>query len=121
MTFICQAGGGISHSPNHADSVSAALRFINNNYRKPLNIDQLARNSNMSRRNFFRKFRDLTGDTPWQYIKKRRLAAAEELLKSTALSLTEIASECGFYDSNHLNYLFRSNFKCTPGSLRKKG
>ena len=121
MTFICQAGGGISHSPNHADSVSAALRFINNNYRKPLNIDQLARNSNMSRRNFFRKFRDLTGDTPWQYIKKRRLAAAEELLKNTALSLSEIASECGFYDSNHLNYLFRSNFKCTPGSLRKKG
>lgn len=121
LTFICQAGGGISNPKDHANPVSAALRFINNNYREPLNIDQLARNSNMSRRNFFRKFRDLTGDTPWQYIKKRRLAAAEELLKNTSLSLSEIASECGFYDSNHLNSLFRSSFKCTPGSLRKKG
>ena len=121
LTFICQAGGGISNPKDHANPVSAALRFINNNYREPLNIDQLARNSNMSRRNFFRKFRDMTGETPWQYIKKRRLAAAEELLKNSTLSLSEIAAECGFFDSNHLNYLFRSSFKCTPGSLRKKG
>ena len=120
LTFICQAGGGVSPAKNHSNPVAAALRFINNNYREPLNIDQLARNSNMSRRNFFRKFRDLTGESPWQYIKKRRLAAAEELLKNSTLSLSEIASECGFYDSNHLNCLFRNNFKCTPGSLRKK-
>ena len=120
LTFICQAGGGISPAKDHDNPVSAALRFINNNFHEQLNIDQLARNSNMSRRNFFRKFRDLTGESPWQYIKKRRLAAAEELLKNSTLSLSEIASDCGFYDSNHLNCQFRKNFKCTPGSLRKK-
>lgn len=120
LTFICQSGGGTSPAQDHGNPVSAALRFINNNFHEPLNIDQLARNSNMSRRNFFRKFRDLTGESPWQYIKKRRLAAAEELLKNSTLSLSEIASDCGFYDSNHLNCQFRKNFKCTPGSLRKK-
>ena len=30
-----------------------------------------------------------------------------------AMSIEKIASDCGFYDSNHLNCQFRKNFKCT--------
>ncbi|MBQ9087583.1 MAG: helix-turn-helix domain-containing protein [Lentisphaeria bacterium] len=119
LTLICQAGGGVNESLHPDEKLTSALWYINRNFRQVLEIGQLAKTANMSRRNFFRKFRELTGNSPLQYIKNRRLSLAEELLKTTNLSLSEIAYECGFYDSNHMNRMFKQHFKCSPGTMRK--
>ena len=82
-------------------------------------VDTLARNVNMSRRGFFRKFRELTGITPLQYVMNKRLAAAEDLLHNSDMTIDEIAYQCGFYDSNHFNKHFKAAYGTSPGKFRR--
>ena len=120
LTLICRAGGGLSETAIHAESTTAAIDYINRNFRKNVSIDKLAATANMSRRNFFRKFRELTGVSPIQYLNSRKLAAAEELLGATTLSISEIAAECGFCDSNYFSSRFCRRYGISPSEYRLK-
>ena len=82
-------------------------------------MDILARQTNMSRSSFFRRFKALTGVTPLQYLMSKRLMQAEYLLRSTNFKLSDIAAQCGFYDSNHLTFVFKKYNSQSPRSYRK--
>ena len=49
-----------------------------------------------------------------------RLAAARDLLLTTALTLKEIAPRCGLGDEFHLARVFSRHFKIPPGAVRRK-
>lgn len=117
LTLICRAGGG-SPGKKITGSINDAVNYINCNFSKKIDLDQLAKKSNMSRRGFFRKFKETTGLAPRQYMMQKKLATAEELLRTTDFSLSDIAEQCGFYDSNHLNKLFSQCYNMPPGKFR---
>ena len=73
----------------------------------------------MSNRVFFRRFREQTGMSPREYLHKKRLALAEELLRRSDRSIAQIAEECGFCDSNHLTKLFTASYGRAPRIFRK--
>ena len=79
----------------------------------------LPKQFNVSRRVFYRKFKELTGYSPLQYLLQQRLSAAEHLLCSTDLALAAIAERCGFCDSNYLSKLFIRHHHTSPGQFRK--
>ena len=64
-------------------------------------------------------FRKVTGYSPIDYLLHVRLAKAAELLLKSELSIFEIASECGFTDSNYFSRQFRKYYNSSPRDYRK--
>lgn len=101
------------------ESAMSAVAYINENFNKKFSIAQLARRSNLSERDFYRKFHAAAGMSPLEYKRKKQLEYASYLLQDSRLSLSEIADQCGFCDSNHLIREFSRMHGISPGKFRK--
>jgi AraC family transcriptional regulator len=66
-------------------------------------------------REFHRHFNMTVGE----FVRKRRIERASELLSKSDLSLAEIASACGFSDQSHFCALFKKHSGLTPANFRK--
>jgi AraC-like DNA-binding protein len=86
----------------------------------PPNLDELAGAIGVSRRHFFRAFKQSTGKTPHRYLAEYRLERTLDLLRSTDLLATEIAIECGFSSSSHFTYTFKRAFGLRPLDYRRR-
>jgi AraC-like DNA-binding protein len=73
---------------------------------------------NLSTRYFCQAFRQSTGLSPHQFIIKRRVALARELIESEQLSLTEVALAAGFNDHSQMTATFRKVLGCAPSHFR---
>lgn len=96
-----------------------AVQYINENFAKKLTVAQLAKRSNLSERDFYRKFHALTGMAPLAYKRRRQLEWAYHLLCNSVLSVSEISERCGFCDSNHLIREFSKAYGVPPGKFRQ--
>ena len=96
-----------------------AISKIHESYKEKLTVTELAKIANLSRSAFVRKFTELCKLPPSEYLTKRRLEAAEYMLLHTALSVGDIAFECGFYDASHLNKAFIAERNISPNAFRK--
>jgi AraC family transcriptional regulator len=67
---------------------------------------------------FSRLFKQSTGLTPHQYLLKCRTKDAKRLLKTTNLSIADIAIQLGFVDQSHLNRHFKRHFGVSPSQFR---
>ncbi|WP_292234475.1 AraC family transcriptional regulator [Mesorhizobium sp.] len=85
-----------------------------------LTLADLARELGISRFHFSRAFKQSTGMTPHAFIARRRLEQSADMLRSTNLSATRIAMECGFSSSSHLTTAFRRAFGANPIEFRRK-
>ncbi|MFC3395987.1 helix-turn-helix domain-containing protein [Brenneria rubrifaciens] len=84
-----------------------------------LTLADLAMEAGLSEFHFARMFRQSEGMAPHQYVLKRRLARAEDMLRHCTLSITAIALACGFSSASHLSHRFKSERGITPSTLRK--
>lgn len=83
-------------------------------------VEALARNLAVSRRQLFRKLRAVTGCTPHSVIRTMRLNRAADLLKESQLTITEITYAVGFSDLKHFRAVFREQFGVLPGEYTRK-
>lgn len=86
----------------------------------PRDVAAMARAVGMSKFHFARRFHAAVGVTPWQYVLRRRLQRARELLAGTDLMIKEIAIECGFNDPNYFSRLFQREYGCTARQFRAR-
>jgi AraC-like DNA-binding protein len=93
-------------------------RLVRENLAKPITLDDLAAAGGMSRFHFARRFRQLTGLPPMQFVCRQRLEVARLLLMTTPLPLKAVARQTGFADQYHFSKVFRRQTGCTPSSLR---
>ena len=82
-------------------------------------IETLAYDMAMSRTNFFRKFKALTGGTPNDYLKNYRLTRAAELIRGGA-RINETAEKVGFTSSSYFAKCFKQRFGVLPKDLRRR-
>lgn len=78
------------------------------------NIDIIASTLNISRSAFFKKMKSITGLAPVDFVKEIRLSKSVELIKTTDMSISEIAFAVGFNDSGYFGKCFKKKFKLSP-------
>lgn len=106
---------------NHNDqSILEAQKYIESNFEKKLSLAEIAEKVSMSKRNFIRRFKSVTGDTPLQYIQKVKVEQAKRILEAEKKSFEEIVYEVGYEDINAFRKLFIRVTGITPSSYKKK-
>lgn len=96
------------------------LSYIHLHYSESISIEDLCKEGLVSRNNCFAIFEKYTGDTPANYILKYRLITSRRMLKNTEMSLSEIATACGFTHQSHFTNHFTKHHGITPLQYRKK-
>src|SRR5262249_14077349 len=86
---------------------------------QPIRSADLATAVKVTPCHFSRVFRTSFGESPLQYVAKRRLERAKQLMLSTDSSLSQIAQDCGFADQAHFSRLFRRMSGDTPRAWRR--
>ena len=99
-------------------AISKALHLIDTHLSDPLSIDRLCQMLQVSATIFRQRFRNATGMPVHRYILQQRLQLARELVDSTNVALSIIASQCGFSSQSHMTSLFQRELGVTPGALR---
>lgn len=111
------------HAPPDASKViniGRAISHMETHFSEPLHLDDLAQIARMSRRNFYRVFKEVTKEAPLAYLLRVRIMKAVNLLEMTDKSITEIGFECGFGDSNYFSRQFRQIMGFAPGEFRRQ-
>lgn len=84
------------------------------------NIDTFARELNVSRTNLFNKIKNISKQTPAEFILSIRLKEAALLLRNEpSLNISEIAEKVGFSSSQYFRKCFKNKFHITPIDYRK--
>ncbi len=83
-----------------------------------IELPMLATVANLSLYHFAREFKRSIGVTPHNYLLRKRVDRAKDMLARTDYSLTEVALAAGFSDQSHLSRHFRQMVGSTPGSFR---
>lgn len=100
--------------------LSPVLSFVQEHYRSPIAMADLAACIDVSVSTLERTFKSLFGITPSTYVTRVRLHAAKRALIHSGDTINEIALDCGFYDQSHFTKKFRAAFGSTPSAYREE-
>lgn len=97
------------------------IDWIDRNLQREITLAEMATRAGMSARTFQRRFRDLTGNSPGEFLLARRLRHACDLLeRQAALSLDDIALAAGFGTPATLRHHFRTRLATSPTAYRAR-
>ncbi|MBW4512889.1 MAG: AraC family transcriptional regulator [Scytonematopsis contorta HA4267-MV1] len=96
------------------------IDYMQANLAQDLSLLDLATLTNMSESHFSRSFKQSVGITPYQYLLQQRVERAKQLLKQQAISISDIALDCGFANQTHLAKVFRQMTGMTPKTYQKR-
>jgi LacI family transcriptional regulator len=101
--------------------VAQAVEFIRARCFESMNVSDVIERSGVSRGTLERRFKQVMGDTPHNFIVQQRIRRAQELLlMQPAPSLETIARQCGFRNRPELNRVFRRLMQVTPQDWRQR-
>lgn len=95
------------------------ISTLEQRYAETWTLESMARLTRLSRANLLRVFRQATGQSPIGFLISLRIEAAKLLLHRTKMSMTEIALETGFCDSNYFARKFREATGSSPTAYRE--
>ena len=87
--------------------VLSAIKYIQFNYSHDISVDDIAKAVGVSRSHLYRVFMSNVGQSPIDYLTKYRVGEACSLLKSSNLSIAEIAVSVGFFDQFYFSRVFK--------------
>ncbi len=96
-----------------------AVRYIENQFARPLTIDQVAEQTHLSSRRLQDRFKGLLGRTIGDEIQRCRLERATGLLRETDMKLETIAERSGFGNAVQMTKVFTRELKTSPARYRK--
>lgn len=99
--------------------IEKTLEYMNQNFDKPITLNEVARLANMSDAAFSRFFKQRTGNTFIDSLTEIRLGHASRMLIDTTQSIAEVAYHCGFNNISNFNRIFKKKKSCTPKDFRE--
>jgi len=108
-----------SHNDKYA-RIARAIKFIHDHYSNKIDIGELANQANMSTSSFHRHFKEITSESPIQYLKKTRLNMARKILLQRHSNANVVAKEVGYESESQFSREFKRYFDELPSSLKNR-
>ena len=89
-------------------------------FAEPLDLEALAAEARLSKFHFLRLFRATYGVTPVEFVSMRRIERAQDLLRSTNLTVTEVCHAVGFTSLGSFSSRFRAVVGESPSSFQAR-
>lgn len=105
---------------SRAHRIASVLRFMQENFSRPLNVDELAGQASMSASTFHHNFKSMTSLPPLQYLKMIRLHQARLLMLNDGLGAGEAAHAVGYNSPSQFTREFKRLFGTSPLRERKR-
>lgn len=102
-------------------SIQKAAEYIFYNFKNDITLEEAADIAGLRDTYFSRMFQEVTGYGFKEYLSHLRLQHSQKLLLNSKLSVTEIALECGFSNSNYFGDVFKKDTGLSPREFRKQG
>ena len=106
-----------AHRPHKQREFSA---FMECHFHLPLTLEQFAALTGQSLNRFNQRFKDEFGQTPKQWIIRKRMDLAHRLLTIEGLSIGTVAVETGYVSKSHFIEAYKRHFGNTPGRAIKR-
>ena len=104
----------------YEERIQEVCRYMFNYYNQPITLEQMAKIAYMSPTYFSKKFKNVTGFGFREYLNYIRIKIATDLLMETQYSISDIASYCGYHDSNYFGDVFKRIVGSSPNKYRKE-
>ena len=101
-------------------SFKTMLHFMNNNYKEPLTLEQIANTGNVSKSQCNNLFNQFVGESPINYLMHLRSRKVAEHLRSGSFTLKQIADMTGFNGVSYMSETFKKFFGQSPRDYKKQ-
>lgn len=98
--------------------IEQALRYIKNNYREKVSVEDIARRTHLSVSRLFAVFKKQMGVSPISFLNSYRMSIAAEQLQGTTKPINQISAEVGVDDSIYFNKIFKKYYQMSPTEYR---
>lgn len=101
-------------------NVAQVLRIMQSDYAEKLDVEKLADKARMSVSAFHRAFKEITSDSPIQYLKKIRLAKARDLMVQESMKAYIAADRVGYESASQFSREFKRHFGQSPADMMRE-
>ncbi|MGH1374478.1 MAG: AraC family transcriptional regulator [Cellvibrionaceae bacterium] len=102
-----------SHDGQYA-RIAKTLTYLHREFATNITVESLAQQANMSVSGFHRAFREVTAESPLQYLKKVRLTKAKDLIVAEGRRVNEVAERVGYSSTSQFSREFKRHFNVNP-------
>ncbi len=102
------------------EEILKAQAFIEQNYHNEISVEQIAEQIHMSRRNFIRRFKKATQNTPLEYMQRVKVEAAKKALERSTKNISSLMYDVGYNDAKTFRNVFKRFTGLTPQEYRGK-
>lgn len=102
------------------DAIRRAQAYIEEQVDSSLSLDEVAAEARLGKRTLIRRFKDATGNTPHEYIRRVKLERVKKLLCTCDISFEEAAYRVGYTDAATLRQAFKDETGLTPREYRQR-
>ncbi|MFA7555398.1 MAG: helix-turn-helix domain-containing protein [Spongiibacteraceae bacterium] len=117
--FEDHAFAQLDNNPHQDETIIEAQDWLQQNSQQIVCLADLATQLRLSSRSFNRRFKQAVGITASEYLQNQRLDNAKELLRTTNLSINEVAAQSGYQDTSYFCGRFKKIMGQTPLAYRK--
>jgi len=121
VILLARQNAGLSFSPKSSWRLNGVVNYMQCHLSEHLRVDKLASLAAMSPSTLLRAFNETFGCGPAKYFASLRLSHAVELLRTTDLTVREVAYRMGFFDDNHLRKKIAQHLHTDIETLRSAG
>lgn len=101
------------------ERIKVVIKYVENHFAERIALKEVAKMINLSPYHFCKTFKKLTGRTFIDFLNLYRVNEAEELLRNTTLTITEIADKIGFCNINYFDRIFKKYKRYSPSKCRR--
>lgn len=118
LLVLLSQGSPVDDVSEHDGRLNRLLSWLEEHVAEEVCWEAIAARFSLSLRTLHRQLKQRTGLTPQRYLNRLHLVKAHHLLRYGETSVTDVAFQCGFGDSNHFSTLFRREFGWSPRDVR---
>lgn len=111
---------GLKEEQQTPTLAAKARAFIDKNYKENIRLGDIAAATHTNAYYLSHLFKAEVGLSPMKYVILRRIGEAQNLLINTDMTITQIAAQVGYNNSNYFQNVFKGALDMTPGEYRRK-